>query len=404
MRKCGFPLGNIHNDTTLVAKYEVYNVSDREPLECITVDWKRSLDDKQLHDHDSGITIFNPVGKEQEGEDDEDDDLVFVPVELAAQVEAATAQQAEAVAAAPTTTTAASLEAAVPQATDEAAATALLAAAAVEAAAAAAPKTEREAELAEASAELASAFDAVQETTAATSSSTAAAAPQTAAASASTSAAAAAVARVAASPARRPSPVIEKLQSAMARATRSQTSTATVPPAAATSSATESNDQTISAGLLTRLNKYDTPNYLAKLQKRADELNSLAGRVNAGGYFINLIESEDVAGFTHELSEMNDNVSMTKRNYTPADAEDEMVQKETNSTGFYRQKVRGESVLHVYGLLSMAGILAIRVINEGCYTMPEPAFHQELAVIMALSYLGTIHLRINKQIVQIIKL
>ncbi|KAI7877552.1 uncharacterized protein EV154DRAFT_606530 [Mucor mucedo] len=357
MRESGFRLAHMKNHITLATKYDGYYVADPRTLNILTINW-----------------VDSAVGEDE----DEDAEFEVAAAELAAAIEAtataAAATTTTTTAAAPatttaatttptttaaapaTTTTAAELEAAVQQAADEAAATAVLAAvAAVEAAAAAAPpKTEREAALAEASAELAAAFDAVQETTAATSSSS------TAAAASAASAASAAVARVAASPAPRPSPVIERLEASMARATSSRTAvTAATAPSSTTAEQEELAD--IEGRLLNRLEKNDNPSYLAKLQRRDDELNASSRSVDMGTTFEYVVY----------------------QNMQPGDAEDLMIQNGADQVGFYKRKVRGERVLHLYGLLGMAGILASEIINVTSYTMIEAGFHREMAVLMA---------------------
>ncbi|KAI7869635.1 uncharacterized protein EV154DRAFT_571075 [Mucor mucedo] len=72
-----------------------------------------------------------------------------------------------------------------------------------------------------------------------------------------------------------------------------------------------------------------------------------------------------------------------------------MIQNGADQVGFYKRKVRGERVLHLYGLLGIAGILASEIINVTSYTTIEAGFHREMAVLMAhplarkLSFLRT---------------
>lgn len=138
-----------------------------------------------------------------------------------------------------------------------------------------------------------------------------------------------------------------------------------------------------------------------------------------GTTFDRLLQSGDLAEFTYRLSVINDTFTMTNttqqvfrsivflyhyltyseyvvyKNMQPEYAEYLMIQSGADQVGFYGRKVRGERVLHLYGLLRMAGILASEIIKVTSYSMIEAGFYREMAVLMThpfarkLSFLRT---------------
>ncbi|KAI7865385.1 uncharacterized protein EV154DRAFT_572180 [Mucor mucedo] len=128
---------------------------------------------------------------------------------------------------------------------------------------------------------------------------------------------------------------------------------------------------------------------------RANELNLVVRRSGTGAALDKLRQSKNLEELTAQLSQVAETInfknetgqvmknilslyqymtfveSILHRFYSAHDAQEKMVANGASAPKCYENKIRGERVLRLYGMLGMKGVLAVEIITMGSYKLDE---------------------------------
>ncbi|KAI7891149.1 uncharacterized protein EV154DRAFT_563642 [Mucor mucedo] len=170
---------------------------------------------------------------------------------------------------------------------------------------------------------------------------------------------------VARPPTARPSALVEEVQDAAEAATRA---------AAA--------DRVTIAGELEDL---EFSELRSKVMLRLEE-KTIASR-NLEAFTAQLCQVAATINFMNETGQVMKNILslyqymtfveyILHRFYSAHDAQEEMVANGASAAKFYENKIRGERVMRLYGMLGMKGVLAVKIITMGTYRLDERSLRE----------------------------
>ncbi|KAI7877551.1 uncharacterized protein EV154DRAFT_569028 [Mucor mucedo] len=168
---------------------------------------------------------------------------------------------------------------------------------------------------------------------------------------------------VARPPTARPSALVEEVQDAAEAATRAA-------------------DRVTIAGELEDL---EFSELRSKVMLRLEE-KTIASR-NLEAFTAQLCQVAATINFMNETGQVMKNIlslyqymtfveSILHRFYSAHDAQEEMVANGASVAKFYENKIRGERVLRLYGMLGMKGVLAVEIITIGSYRLDERSLRE----------------------------